>query len=75
MDGLNSGHIEPRIIKRVRGGVLAVSPRNAAIRIGVIAADEASARSEFASLVAAWAQARAAEIRISCLSDPEAVGA
>lgn len=62
MDNMSAELIGPDIIRRVRGGVIAVSHRNVGIRLGVIAENEEIARSEFAALVRRWMDARQKEL-------------
>ncbi len=45
---------EPEVIARACGGFLAVSPKNAAFRIGVTAATEALVREKFCARYAKW---------------------
>jgi hypothetical protein len=53
--------IDPRVIRRVRGGFLALSPRNAQLKVGVIAATEEEARLAFGVIVLNWRRFRDAE--------------
>jgi hypothetical protein len=61
MNAAFSQTIDPIVIKRVRGGFLAVSPRRAAISIGAIGATEEEARYVFQQLVDSWISARDSE--------------
>jgi hypothetical protein len=45
---------EPVVVQREAGGWLAVSAPNEALRIGVVGADEHSARAAFAQAAARW---------------------
>jgi len=54
--------IGPEIIKRHRGGFLAISSRCTTLRIGVIAETEERAKREFGALVDRWMQERAEEL-------------
>lgn len=46
--------IEPELSERVCGGWLAVTPSEAALRIGVVARTEMEARERFKQSVARW---------------------
>lgn len=59
-------NLEPEIIQRVRGGVMAITRRNAGIRIGVICDTEVEARLKFAELVDGWLKARDKERDEAC---------
>jgi hypothetical protein len=61
MRDLSSDILEPDVIKRVRGGYLAVSKRSLAVRLGAIGETEDQARAAFAELVDTWLRARNAE--------------
>jgi hypothetical protein len=54
--------IGPEIIKRPRGGFLAISNRCTTLRIGVIADTEEQAKREFGEIVERWMKERAAEL-------------
>ncbi len=58
---ITMGLIGPDIIKRVRGGYLAVSNRSVAIRLGAIGGTEDQARAAFGEFVEGWLRARDAE--------------
>jgi hypothetical protein len=58
---INDELIDPRVIRRARGGFLALSPRNAPIRVGAVAATEEDAREAFGAIVQNWRNARDAE--------------
>jgi hypothetical protein len=53
--------IDPKVIKRVRGGFLALSPRNAPLKVGAVATTEEDAREAFAAVVTSWRRSRDAE--------------
>jgi hypothetical protein len=61
VNNINEELINPRVIKRVRGGFLALSPRNAPIRVGAVAATEEDAREAFGAIVLNWRRSRDAE--------------
>ena len=62
MNNNESQTIDPVVIRRVRGGFLAISPKKAPISIGVIAETESTARDAFQALITRWATARDAEL-------------
>lgn len=53
--------LEPELIERARGGWLAVTRREAPIRIGAAGRTEDEAREGFARLVAQWEKSREEE--------------
>lgn len=55
------GEIRPEMIRRVCGGWLAVSPKNARLRVGVTAATEDDARELFRQTIERWVEILAAE--------------
>lgn len=61
MNIANEELINPRVIKRVRGGFLALSPRNAPIKVGAVAGTEEDARKAFSAIVLNWRRSREAE--------------
>lgn len=62
LNNIKSQTIDPIVIKRVRGGFLAISPRKAPISLGAIAETESAARHAFGTLIIQWAHAREAEL-------------
>lgn len=48
--------IQPELLKRAIGGWLAVSPKKALLRIGVIGLTEEEARAKFSEALKKWAE-------------------
>jgi hypothetical protein len=54
--------VTPVLIRRARGGWLAVSPPNSVLKIGVVAESEVEARERFAEALVAWDRLRDARL-------------
>ena len=61
VDAFDDELTAPDVIKRVRGGYLALSKRSIAVRIGATGDSEEEARQEFADIMGVWLRARKAE--------------